>query len=613
MADGTAYRDVILRIKVEADQGVERTLQGIGASTDNAVRNIEKAFGAALSNVEAAIKRLEVASSRLAGGGRVMGGDGASLTGGGGAPIGGGGFGVPIGAVGSGAASAVNSAAGFTGMAGMAFNHPVMQAGAAAAASLGPSQAAAFGQYQNALASAIAAQQASAAAAAAWAPQNSLAQINARGGGTPYNRMSALGGYATGPGPTVAPPRPATRGGGLGFDRDRLVGIGIGLASGNWDSVGGSVGTIGGTLIGSAIGGPIGGGIGGAIGGLVGSSAVGAGEYAYAHRDIFNGYSNRYGLSGPLGDLAGTATGVQGLIGDAIGTAYANRFGDFGKAGVSRAQAGLEMQQRATAIAAIDTAAAEDRAGREANLLIGRNAVMADATLEGQLGANRKSQGELGAGAPDEKRLALKQQELQLTRQIAQEQTRGAQAALRSLEREKQHLEDALALRQKQVNATGESLGFSGTRNMQLTLGAAEKLASGQGGSLTDEEVQALQGIRGIGGTLPGLLEEEGNKRAAPVLGRIKDLFGVNKELADKQAAIDKVQGEITAKTEMIVKIEMDQKSFEAPLRAAISDLMGQMNDQLQALADKAVRESKERIAHESATNSAARSRMGRK
>jgi hypothetical protein len=439
-----AYRDVIIRIKAEADSSIERTMQSIGERADSAIRNIERGLSRTLTNIETAIRRLEMAS----------------------AGIGSGGFAVP------------------GGMGGPITAPPVLPP-----------------------------------------------PFPGGRGGIPAPPVIV---------PPVRSPAPGSRGGG-GGGQGGLFGM---------------LGT-GGIGMGSFIG------VGGAMG------AMRAFQF---YQDAGHLEFDNFGVP--------TASPLAGLIGG--GRTWGNELVGrslLGNVNLEEAKLKtnrLDSHWRQIELQKVhaDLQAAGDRGIGEIAGSQAYSRAMNSGTAAGQLEGIR---GEMANAGSDEQRVQFRQTELQLTRQIAQEQVRSNQVALQGLQREKQALEEALALRQKAVGAAGESLGFSGTRNMQLTLGAAEKLASGQGNSLTDEEVQALQGIRGIGGSLPGLLEEEGNRRAAPVLGRIKELFGVEKELAGMQSKIGGLGQEITAKGELIVKIEQDQSTTEAAVRTAIDEIMARM------------------------------------
>lgn len=584
-----AYRDVIIRIKAEADSSVEKTLSGIGGNVDNAIRTFERGITAALNNINAAIKRLEAASGRLGGGG--FGGDGAALMGGG-KPIGGGGF---VGA-------AVNSAASFRSPS-VAFSHPTMVAGAQAAASMGPQAAAAFAQYQNELASAI-----------AMAPNPSLAQVTGRAGATPYNRMAAFGAYAPGPGPTAS--GRGGRGGGLGFDRERLVALGIGMASGNWDSVASGVGTIGGTLAGmkigagyGAVGGPWGAAIGGMVGGMAGTLGASGAGAAYRNRQAFADNFIDFG-AGPTGDLAGIAAGVSGMLGSGAMGVYAGwNPNAFGGAATGRARSALSMQQRATAVGAIDRATGESIAEFRGGVNISRAMLGSDGSLKGDLAATQSA---MGSAATDEQRLQLRQRELELTRQISREQVQGAQATLAGLEREKAALEDMLARRRRQTDSASSAFGYASRGDQEAAVRAAEKYNSGQGATVSRREREAFESLAPQFGTENGMkaYEAEGRRRGGNMLDRFLAAIGAQKELGEMRGQAKSVRDEIDAKKDDKAEFEAKGKAAADAIQPAIDNLVEAIKDTFSKAANE-VREQRRADVNGPQAAAAGRSRRG--
>ena len=576
MADA-AYRDVIIRIKVEADSSIEKTLTGIGGYADNAIKKIEQSFTAALSRIEAMMKRLETSANGLGGGG------------GGGIFPGGGGGGAPIG-VGSGNATygynrreAMLLGGGFNPQ--LPFSNPIMQAGASAANSLGMGQA--FSAYQSQLAAAISQAQAaqnvsrfhtgtpypaSMYSPAHFAnlatqfpdeffgtPRNSLPNVAGRPSAAPYNRMSGLGGYAAGPGPTVAPRRAA--GGGLGFDRDRLIGIGVGLASGNWDSVASSVGTIGGTLIGGAVGaGPWGAAIGGAVGGMAGTLAGQAPEFFQItpEDESLSAWQRWSFASGERNSNTGGYRAIEDI--------------EAGFAMNRRLRGERSFRQNKLTLAELDRATNERIGEFRGNANIQRAMMGSDGTAKGELATLR---GSMGMAENDEQRLGLRQRELELVRQIAQEQTRGARAALDGLEREKDAMLDMLGQRKRAAATAGAEFGYASRGDQEAAVRAAEKYASGQGKSVTRREREAFDSFAGSFQTEHGLdsRNEEGRRRGGSLLERFEKALGVQREQGEMRGQLKSVFDQMGATRQELVDKEKFKKDAESALKPVIDDL----------------------------------------
>jgi hypothetical protein len=283
-------------------------------------------------------------------------------------------------------------------------------------------------------------------------------------------------------------------------------------------------------------------------------------------------------------------------------------------AGVQRGYSQLDMQQRASAIEAMETTGAASMLSISGSQTISRNQTMSDGTAAGALSANRQSQRELGDGGDLKLRKQLKEEELQLTRQIVQEQTRGAQVAIQGLEREKAALQEQLDLRKQQVGATGAAFGFQSEEYRNMTVNAARKLYANQGGSLSDEEVSALYSVaRGVGGTLPDRLAGEGNRRGRSQFDVLKGLAGTQAELTGLEGKSVDVSGEITAKQELIVKLSADQEALEKELKPAIVKLQAEFYDGIRKVIQDEFRDQRVKMAHEAQGAAAGNSRPGLK
>lgn len=634
MDDGAVYKQVVVQIKAEVDSSFEKAFSRIGSTADNAAKGVEAAFTRSIANLETAIKRLEAMTSKVGVGAGVGGGGAGGPVGG--APIGGG----PIGP-GFGGATAMGFGGGavpFSPAVSAVLNHPMMQAGAAAASQSG--MGAAFGAYQSQLAAAISQAQTSQNIArfhnggSPWPtgmlppahfanlaaqfpeeffqnPRNSLPTISGRGAYQAPNYASVFGAYQPNIGPMGGPAAAAA-------SRFRLpAGVGssaaagaLGLFAGDYSSAARGFGSAAGAAIGATAGFFLGGGaIGAGVGGSAGA-ALGGGISGWAadNYDAMAYDSAHFGANGPIIDNPISRAAAIG--GGAIGRAFANQLG----AGESSrmVQRGLgerTFRQRQLANAEIDKATNESIADYRGGMEYQRNMLASDGTLKGNLAAVQKS---LGSAGNDEDRLSLRKQELEIQRQITAEAVRTTQTSIQGLEREKDSLNEALELRKRQTSSAEAAFGYASKGDQQAAQRATEKFSQGRGSSVTKREREAYEQIVLPLGGQQGRkwYEETGRARGGGILENIRGLLGLQKEADEDAGQRKSVRDQLTQERQDLENLRNKQKELEGKLQPAINGLIDALIEAFDKKANELRAENKGKN-NDAQASAAGRSRRG--
>ena len=374
-------------------------------------------------------------------------------------------------------------------------------------------------------------------------------------------------------------------------------------------------------LMGSGLGAGMVTGIGMGMAGAVGMAGMGL-NAVYRDSGLYSQMRERMGFqNGFFADERLSANGMSWLQQTMVGANPIQQAMGFGNmrgggglvgsyAGVDRAQQGLSMQQRASSIDALRTATQQSIGDFRGNMNYRRNIALSDGTLQGQLDATRKS---LGTAENDEQRLQLRQSELELTRQITQEQTRGAQQAIQGLEREKAAVQELLDRRKALTGSAGASFGYADREDRQAALRAAEKFSSGQGAAVSEQELAAFQtfGLKYGTERAREMYEGEGRRRGGADVKRFEDLLGVQREM-ERLRDRERAAGEgIVGKEKELFDLEQKQKKIDAELGPIIDKLVDAVIAAFVKRANERLRTEESKVAQEAQTVAAGRTRRG--